>query len=204
MGVAAAVFAWLLSPSLIADVGSIGFFLTYVAVAWSQMPTLTPSFLKENVEAADEPPIIILLITFAAVITSLVILFISLNTHNRAEPFRLVLGPLSVLLGWLTIHTMAAIHYAHEYYRPKPLGTSAAKTGNRMPSGGFAFPGTPEPSGFDFLYQSLTIGMTAQVSDVAITSRLMRRTVMVHATASFLFNTVIIAAAVNVVVTLAQ
>jgi len=39
--------------------------------------------------------------------------------------------------------------------------------------------------------------MTFQVSDVAITSKLIRRLSLVHALLSFLFNTVILALAIN-------
>jgi uncharacterized membrane protein len=39
--------------------------------------------------------------------------------------------------------------------------------------------------------------MTFQVSDVAITSQLIRRLSLVHALLSFLFNTVILALAIN-------
>ena len=56
----------------------------------------------------------------------------------------------------------------------------------------------PEPLFGDFLYLSFTIGMTFQTSDVAFTARAMRRIVLAHALVSFLFNVVILAAAVNV------
>ena len=40
--------------------------------------------------------------------------------------------------------------------------------------------------------------MTFQTSDVAVTKRLLRQLTLVHALVSFLFNVVILAAAVNV------
>ena len=43
--------------------------------------------------------------------------------------------------------------------------------------GGLNFPGDNEPDYLDFLYFSLVIGMTSQVSDVAITSKVIRRVV---------------------------
>ena len=46
--------------------------------------------------------------------------------------------------------------------------------------------------------------MTAQTSDVTITRTPMRKLNLLHAVVSFFFNTVLVAAAVNVAVTLAN
>ena len=46
--------------------------------------------------------------------------------------------------------------------------------------------------------------MTAQTSDVAITSTAMRKVNLLHAIVSFFFNTVLVAAAVNAAVSLAS
>jgi uncharacterized membrane protein len=69
--------------------------------------------------------------------------------------------------------------------------------------GGLDFPGDDEPSGHDFLYYALVIGMTAQTADVNITRTSMRKLTLLHAVVSFFFNTVLVAAAVNVAVSLA-
>jgi len=52
---------------------------------------------------------------------------------------------------------------------------------------------------WDFLYFSLVIGMTSQVSDVQITSRQLRRLALVHGVFSFFFNTVILALSINLI-----
>ena len=46
--------------------------------------------------------------------------------------------------------------------------------------------------------------MTDQTSDTEVTSRAMRRITTGHSLFSYLFNTVVVAAAVNIVVQLAQ
>jgi uncharacterized membrane protein len=46
--------------------------------------------------------------------------------------------------------------------------------------------------------------MTAQTADTGITKTVMRTTAMVHSIISFFYNTVIVAAAVNLVVSLAS
>ncbi len=96
----------------------------------------------------------------------------------------------SLPLGWATIHTLVAFHYAFLHYRTKGEG--------------FAFPGKGAPDAWDFLYASFTIGMTAQVSDVEVTTRPLRRAVLVHGVASFFYNTGILALAVNAAVTAGQ
>ena len=120
------------------------------------------------------------------------------NHHFGIDPIGLALNIVSVLLGWFTIHTMAGLHYAYEYYeRPE---TSADGDGV---VGGLEFPAGDEPDGWAFLYFSFVIGMTAQVADIAVSSNAMRRRVLLHGVFSFLFNTVIVAATVNAVLSLA-
>ena len=64
-------------------------------------------------------------------------------------------------------------------------------------AGGLEFPQTPEPGLWDFLYYAYVVGMTAQVSDVAVTREAQRRITLVHGIFSFFYNTVILALAVN-------
>jgi uncharacterized membrane protein len=62
-----------------------------------------------------------------------------------------------------------------------------------------AFPGgDEEPDYWDFVYFSFVIGMTSQVSDVAITNKPVRRTVTAHAVVSFAFNVALLALTVNI------
>lgn len=100
----------------------------------------------------------------------------------------LAVGVLSVVLSWLFFNVMFAIHYAHGYYGD--FGEKHA---------GLEFPDTPEPDYWDFAYFSIVIGMTFQVSDVQITSRVLRRMVLMHSVIAFFFNVFIIAVTVNIV-----
>ena len=94
----------------------------------------------------------------------------------------------SIPLGWLTLHTVASFHYANLFYALDAGGGEA---------GGLDFPGTPEPGPWDFLYFSFVIGMTAQVSDVAVRTTPLRRAALAHGVAAFFYNAVILALAVN-------
>ena len=51
---------------------------------------------------------------------------------------------------------------------------------------------------WDFVYFSFVIGMTAQVSDVGITDKTIRRTATAHGIISFVFNTALVALMVNI------
>ena len=55
-----------------------------------------------------------------------------------------------------------------------------------------------DPDYWDFVYFSFVIGMKCQVSDVAVASQLIRRTVNAHGVVSFFFNTALLALTVNI------
>ena len=113
-------------------------------------------------------------------------LFRSVRLIGSRQPISLTLPALTILLSWAFIHTMFALHYAHEFYD---------ETAGR----GMSFPGDdPHPDYLDFVYFSFVIGMTSQVSDVAVTSKQIRRTVAAHGVVSFLFNAALLALTVNI------
>ena len=94
------------------------------------------------------------------------------------------------------MQTMFAFHYAHRYYQEeKRQETDGA---------GLIFPGGLDPDYFDFLYYAHVVGMTAQVSDVQVTSRAMRRLTLMHSVLSFGFNMLILALSINVVASALQ
>ncbi|AAL53002.1 hypothetical protein BMEI1821 [Brucella melitensis bv. 1 str. 16M] len=200
-GVVAFTIAWALKSPLAPVIGANCFFVIYLLLAVSVLPRLTPSFLKKHAASADEPVWIIFLVTFAAVLIGIASLFILINSASKVDTFSLVVTLASVPLGWFTIHMMTAIHYAHVYWQPREPAGNDPKQASRY-RGGFDFPGTPEPSGWDFAYYAYVIGMTAQTSDTNVTTPAMRRTTLLHSIVSFFFNTVLVAAAVNVVAAL--
>lgn len=198
-GLSVVVLAGLLvlSPSVAIEGAAIVFFLTYLTIFSSRVPHLTAAHLKAHADSDDLPAIVIIAITFLAVAVSVASLFVALNHTAGENVWSLTLAFLSVFLGWLTIHTMTAIHYAHLFWR------SSTGAGNMQPHGGMDFPDTDEPGIYEFLYFSIVIGMTAQTSDVAVTRTSMRKVVLLHSIVSFFFNTVLVAAAVNAAVSLA-
>jgi uncharacterized membrane protein len=186
------------TPRLAVEIAAIVFFLVYLAMIARRVPHLTVNRLKTSRERDDAPAYTILIVTLLAVIAAIGALFNALNRAHDPSLFEVSLAFLSVIGGWLTIHTMFAMHYAHHYWRRVPDADGALRL-----QGGLVFPETAEPTGSDFLYFSFIIGMTAQTSDVTITTTALRRINLLHSLLSFFFNTVLVAAAVNAVVSLA-
>lgn len=98
---------------------------------------------------------------------------------------------LALGFSWLLIHTRFAFHYAHCYYNARQSSAAGVK-------GGLDFPGEREPDYLDFAYFSFVIGMTSQVFDVVVTTRAMRRLILMHGLLAFGFNVVVVALSVNI------
>ncbi|CAN7379776.1 DUF1345 domain-containing protein [Devosia sp. LjRoot16] len=197
VGLAVFVACLLLSPKYAVAAAANAMFVTYLLLVRIEFPCLTAEFLEQRPDDADSPVAAIFLVTILVAVVAMIFLFLALNSRaGQTDPLEITVSVVSVVLGWFTVHTMAALHYAHEYYRDDPNEQGKVLAG-------LAFPGDEPPDGAAFLYFSYVLGMTAQVADVAVTSRAMRRLVTLHGVVSFFFNTVIVAATVNVVVAIA-
>ena len=133
----------------------------------------------------------VMAIVALAAITSLVAVVFELIAAKAAGPHHMaghLFFVLATVLGsWLLLPTLFALTYAAAFYR-------------REPDAGLVFPGTKasfEPDHTDFLYFSFTIAVTAQTSDVEVTTREMRRLVIYQSVLSFVFNTTILAFTIN-------
>jgi len=143
--------------------------------------------LRERAAKEDEGRVAVLVLTVTATLASFAAIIILLGQHHdKSAPHQLIFASATILLSWAFVHFIFATHYAHEFYSE---GATAS---------GLKFPSKEKPDYLDFLYFSFVIGMTFQVSDVAITSRSIRRTVLAHAIISFLFNVALLAIMVNI------
>ncbi len=133
--------------------------------------------------------LIVILAALSGLCSAVFILGKDVNSaHNALKAFELVTGILAVVSGWVLIHLVYTLRYAHAYYYD-PDGADP---------GGLEFPGKRPPTDYDFAYFSFVIGMTFQVSDVTISDPRIRREVLTHALISFAYNTAIIALGVNI------
>jgi uncharacterized membrane protein len=128
------------------------------------------------------------LLLLAAALASLVGVGLAVvKAKSQTGPLEWMLttgGVVTVVLSWALVHTLYALRYARLYYSDHP--------------GGIDFKSDEAPDYHDFAYVAFTVGMTFQVSDTDVQSRPIRRTVLRQALISYLFGTVIIALAINV------
>jgi uncharacterized membrane protein len=172
----------------------------YLVLAFHQMANCTANHIRRWAAVQDEGRFTILTLVVASALASLMAILAELSGANR-QPAQLALAGVTVLLSWAFMHTIFAFHYAHAYYyygeRHLREGEMAAEKAAKG-GGGLSFPGEETPDYWDFMYFSFVIGMTSQVSDVAVTSRFLRRLVAVHGTVSFVFNVTLLALMVNI------
>jgi len=162
----------------------------YLALAWAMAQRSSTQAMQARAAQEDEAAVVVLALTVAAAVVSLVAIGAELSgiqaNPKEHQAFRLTIAGITILCSWFFVHTIYAIHYAHEYYGDK---------GERQ---GLAFPHNEKPDYWDFLYFSFNLGAAAQTSDVVIVSKRMRRLALAHTIMAFLFNTTILALAVNV------
>ena len=187
VAILSAVTAWRLSPRLLVgwDVGA----LLYLSLAYHVMWGASAEEIRRHAAGQDEGRMAMLFLTVAAALASLAAIVAELGSAANGGELRaaeLALAALTIMLSWAFIHTIFALHYAHEYY-------------DEESGGGMAFPGgDDEPDYWDFVYFSFTVGMTSQVSDVGVTTKRVRRTVAAHGVVSFVFNVALLALTVNI------
>jgi uncharacterized membrane protein len=163
------------------------FIAFYLILVFTMVFRCGLAHIRRNAVLQDDGRFLILLVTAFGAFASIAAIVFGLDAQHRSSP-ELALATLTIALSWVTVHTTFALHYAHEYYR-------AAKPG------GLLFPSDDEheePDYWDFVYFSFVIGMTAQVSDVGITDKMIRRTATAHGVISFVFNTALVALMVNI------
>jgi uncharacterized membrane protein len=162
----------------------------YLILAWTMAARSSTREMEQRAAQEDEAGAVILALTVAAAVASLIAIAAELSgiqaDQSGQQVFRLTIAGITILCSWFFVHTIYAIHYAHEYYGDE---------GERQ---GLAFPNKEQPDYWDFLYFSFNIGAAGQTSDVVIVSKRMRRLVLAHTIMAFLFNTTILALAVNV------
>ncbi len=165
--------------------------LAWVTMAGADATATQTSTLNKRQSSSG----ILALVSLAALASLMALTFLFKANHNvsgLAKTAHVGLSVIALATSWLLIHTRYAFHYAHRYYV-----SGGGK--HRKILGGLNFPGGNPPDYFDFAYFSFVIGMTSQVSDIAITSRVMRRISLVHGLLSFAFNMGVLALSINIV-----
>jgi uncharacterized membrane protein len=166
----------------------------YLVLAVRLMNGVDAHHIRRRAAVQDEGRFTILVLVVASALASLMAILAELSGANR-QPAQLALAGVTILLSWTFMHMIFALHYAHEYYGERGAAKAAESAAK---GGGLNFPGEETPDYWDFVYFSFVIGMTSQVSDVAVTSRPLRRLVAAHGVVSFIFNVTLLALMVNI------
>jgi len=169
----------------------IAFALSYTTMNIIILFNRTVNQIKETATSDDGSAgfvfIMILLASFASVFTVL-LLMISTNNQSHHKALFMIISIFGMVISWVMIHSVFTFHYAHMYYNDDK---NAAR--------GLNFPEDDTPDYLDFTYFSFVIGCTFQVSDVEITSKNIRRLVLLHGLLSFALNTFVVALTINLI-----
>jgi uncharacterized membrane protein len=185
----------------------------YLALAFELFARCDAQQIRRRALVQDDGRFAVLVLTVGAAVASLAAIFAELSSEGGAArpPSQLALAAVTVFVSWAFIHTMFALHYAHAFYADRGRPHHAhpdhahpehghAEHGHAGPEhrGGMNFPDDDTPDYWDFAYVAFVIGMCAQVSDVTVSAKSARRTVLAHSVVSFVFNAALLALTVNI------
>lgn len=133
---------------------------------------------------------VILLMAITGALASFGAIALELGAARRthaADTTTLLFVLATVCSSWLLLPVEFGLAYASLYH------------GGGKAAHGLEFAGDDGPPDYgDFLYFSITVAATSQTSDIAVSSRAMRRLVLAQALLSFVFNTGVLALAINI------
>lgn len=179
---------WLNRTAIGWDVGAATFIL---ATLWRMARAQDVNAIRRRAAALDQAGRLILPLSLMAAGASVAVV---IGEAVRGQGSPVVEGLLSLFtvgLSWTFVHLLFAVHYAHDFYRPGE---------GKKDHGGLIFPGESQPDYWDFLHFSLIIGVASQTADIQIADRKMRRLSSIHSLTAFVFNTVVVALTVNLMV----
>jgi uncharacterized membrane protein len=173
------------------DIGT----LAYLGLAWALIARADARVTRDHALGEDQSGIFTFLFVVGAACASVVAIGFVVGTIRGlpfwARTWHLALTIAALVSSWLLIQTVFAFRYAHRYY--------AGPHGEPAPTAPLIFPGAREPDYLDFAYCAFVVGMTSQVSDVAVASRSMRHLTLIHGILAFVFNIAVLALSINII-----
>lgn len=171
------------------------FALSYIITSCIVFFTQNSMDIRKHAKQEDGSRIyvfLLIVITSFASLFTVLLLMLSQNSKDTPQMIFIPVAICGMLFSWLMVHTIFAFHYAHLYYGDDSSDSSKHAEG-------LEFPGEKKPDYVDFVYFSFVIGTTFQVSDTNITSRSIRRLVLLHGLLSFGLNTFVVALTINLI-----
>ena len=171
------------------------FALSFIVTSWIVFFMRTTTEIREHSREEDGSRLyvllLILLTSFASLFTVL-LLMLSGTAKDTPQIIDIPVAISGMLFSWVMVHTIFGFHYAHLYYANDTNDPTKHAEG-------LEFPKEKKPDYIDFAYFSFVLGMTFQVSDVDITSRVIRRVALFHGMLSFALNTFVVALTINLI-----
>jgi uncharacterized membrane protein len=170
------------------------FAFCYIITCWIVFFKRPPEEIKRIATEDDGSRLFVFVIVLISAFGSMftVLLLMLSKEAATSEKIYLPVAIAGMLLSWFMVHTSFAFHYAHLYYDDDISDT-------KQKIGGLEFPKEDKPDYLDFAYFSFVIGMTFQVSDVEISSKIIRRVTLLHSLLSFGLNTFVVALTINII-----
>jgi len=182
---AAWVLPWQFSPLLAWDAAALTYVAWVLAVIWKLDAEQTARHAGQEDPTRTATDLILLSAAVASLVAVGYVMVRAGSPGTLAQGLQVGFGVLSVMASWAVIHTVYTLRYASLYY----TGTD----------GGIDFHDKNAPRFADFAYLAFTVGMTYQVSDTELNRTEFRANVLRHSLLSYLFGTVIVALAINLV-----
>lgn len=170
---------------------------TYLVLMVWMMLRADHGRMRRHAAEQAQSAMMVLGLVVAAAVSSLVAIVFELAWVRQHGPVQgvphLLLALATVIGAWLLLPVVFTLSYASHYYH-----AHSQPGGLRFPEDSPQF----QPHYTDFLYVALTLAVAAQTSDVSVTTRRMRRLVMLQSVLSFAFNTAILALMINIAASL--
>ncbi|NML44694.1 DUF1345 domain-containing protein [Ramlibacter sp. G-1-2-2] len=167
--------------------------LLYLALAWEWMRETDVKAIQQRAIGQDEGRIAILSVVVLAAAAMLVAVGTQLgqarDLHGSARVLHVSFAVLTIVTSWLFTQVVFALHYAHDFYLLRLRGQKDP----------LDFPGTPDPSYFDFFHFACIIGTSSQTADITFMGQALRPVGTLHCVVAFFFNASLIALSINVV-----
>jgi uncharacterized membrane protein len=166
----------------------------FLASVWPLLKMANAGLIREQAVRNDANRAALLVVTSAVTLAILVSVGSELTEKGGPKPGAVALIIATLALAWLFSNMVYALHYAHIFYSQGDTDGD----GDKEDLGGIDFPKTDEPTYWDFVYFSFTLGMTFQTSDTDMTTTRMRKVAIFHCLAAFVFNIGVLAFSINV------
>lgn len=157
-------------------------------ISWRQGPEGTERLAEEESQSRSTDSAVLI----AAVASLGAVAWAIVHSSRNQDALAITLVIVSVLtaiLSWGLMNTVFAFKYARMFY---------------LEDGGIDFKQSELPTYSDFAYLAFTVGMSFAVPESEPASTRIRKTALGHSLLSYLFGTVILAVAVNLVTGLGE